>query len=383
MALLKQTHPTWSVEQLKALAMNTAGSRRLRAIRPDGRQVRPRPGRLGPRRDRRRAREQLDRVQRGRLGRGQRLVRRRRGRRHDPRSGRSGSRTTARRRRRTRSAMTPRSSIPGVSYSFPDGSSVSVPAGGSATFVVQLDADADAMQNTRDATVAERRRRHGQHPRQWLSEAAGLITLTPSSGPALRVPVYAAARPASTTKARAEVPQRRQGARRATINIAGEGVNTGAEPLGYLSKVTAFELGITPAARRPSARACRSSPAAPTSQYTGAVREGRDGVLRPLHLGRLGRSCHGHAVHVQIDRNDDGTADVTAFTTRFTRGRTPTRSTSSSSASAPRPLSFTNIFNSNVNTAPYNSERPRRPGARWRRSRCRRGRRRSSTGSSA
>ena len=51
------------------------------------------------------------------------------------------------------------------------------------------------------------------------------------------------ARACSTTKA--APPFLNVGKRTsAKINIAGEGVNTGAEPLGYVSKVSAFELGI-------------------------------------------------------------------------------------------------------------------------------------------
>src|SRR6185503_2387025 len=37
----------------------------------------------------------------------------------------------------------------------------------------------------------------GNFTRHFVSEAAGYVTLTPASGPVLRVPVYAAARPIS------------------------------------------------------------------------------------------------------------------------------------------------------------------------------------------
>ena len=213
MALLKQEHPTWSVEQLKALAMNTAGS-----------DVFSQFGQTG------------DKYGVGRVGSGRVQV-------HTALGSSSiaynadGSGAvsvsfgavevagTATLQRTIKvenlgaSAQTytlgydARTSIPGVTYSFPGGSSLSVPAGGSATFVVQLNADGAAMQNTRDATVTATQTVAGgpTNPRQWLSEASGLVIVTPSSGSALRVPVYAAARPASTTKAAAAVPERRQG----------------------------------------------------------------------------------------------------------------------------------------------------------------------------
>src|SRR6185436_20689780 len=86
------------------------------------------------------------------------------------------------------------SDVPGVSYSFPDGGGITVPAGGSTTFTVQLDANAAAMKHVRDATMAAAQ---GANPRYYMSEETGYVTLTPSTGTALRLPVYSAPRPAS------------------------------------------------------------------------------------------------------------------------------------------------------------------------------------------
>ena len=140
-----------------------------------------------------------------------------------------------------------RTTIPGVSYSFPDGPNISVPAGQSATFRVRLTAAAAQMKNTHDPTIAETQTAVAAPllnlPRQWLSEASGLVMVTPASGPALRVPVYAAARPSSDTAATLPFVDATGGD--GAIGIKGAGVNTGAEPAGYQSKVSAFELGIT------------------------------------------------------------------------------------------------------------------------------------------
>ena len=46
------------------------------------------------------------------------------------------------------------SDVPGVTYSFPDGANITVPAGGSTTFRIELTADAAAMKHVRDLTMA-------------------------------------------------------------------------------------------------------------------------------------------------------------------------------------------------------------------------------------
>jgi uncharacterized repeat protein (TIGR01451 family) len=81
--------------------------------------------------------------------------------------------------------------IPGVTYDFPDGPTINVGAGSSGTFHVRMTADPTLMKHSRDVTVA------ATSARGWISEAGGYAVLTPQFGPTLRVPVYAAARPAS------------------------------------------------------------------------------------------------------------------------------------------------------------------------------------------
>src|SRR5262249_51905843 len=68
---------------------------------------------------------------------------------------------------------------------------VTVAAGATATFDVILGADPLAMKHSRDASVASSQTTgFGAFSRHFVSEEAGYVTLTPSSGPALRVPVY-------------------------------------------------------------------------------------------------------------------------------------------------------------------------------------------------
>src|SRR3712207_9037979 len=97
------------------------------------------------------------------------------------------------------------------------------------------------MRNTRDPSVAVTQ---AGRPRQWLSEAGGLITLTPASGgTALRVPVYATARPASTmatTKSQLGFPNATGSA---SLTLTCQGVDTVTNyPTDITSVVTAREL---------------------------------------------------------------------------------------------------------------------------------------------
>ena len=350
MALLKQEHPTWSVEQLKALAMNTAGSDIFSQFGQTGDKFGV--GRVGSGRVQVASALASSSIAYNADGSGAVSV-----------SfgavevaGTATLQRTIRVENHGSSAQTyalgydARTSIPGVTYSFPGGSSLSVPAGGSATFVVQLNADAAAMQNTRDPTVAAVQ---VGNPRQWLSEASGLVTVTPSSGPALRVPVYAAARPASTTKAAPPFLNVGKGTS-ATINIAGEGVDTGAEPLGYLSKVSAFELGIVSGQETLGTGVSQLARGADV-QYAGAATKGTSVYFGVSTFGDWAAPATDTQFNVQIDRDGNGTVDTQAFTTRFVFGPNADPQDVFVVAVGAAAVSFTNIFNSNVNTAPYNS----------------------------
>ena len=245
MALLKSAHPSWTVEQLKALAMNTAHHDLYTGLGQTGDKYGV--ARIGAGRADVAKALQADSVAYNDDGSGSVSVSF--GAVEVP--GTLSLTRTVRIRNFSSSTQSynvdfdQRYGIPGVAFSFPDGNAFTVPAGGSTTFRLQLNADAAAMQNTRDATIAGVQ---AGNPRQWLSEASGYLMIRPQERDpvSLRVPVYAAARPASTTKAAtANVNLGTSGGNTGTITIEGDGVNTGAEPLGYLSKVSAFELGIT------------------------------------------------------------------------------------------------------------------------------------------
>lgn len=369
MALLLQKHPTWTVEERKALAMNTATHDIFTGFNKTG-----------------------DKYGVGRVGAGRvdvpgALASSSIALNNDGSGSVSvsfgalevlGSLTATRTIRvvnRGTSAQTysigydARASIPGVSYSFPDGTSLSVPAGGTGTFRVQLTANAAAMQNTRDVTVAAVQ---GGNPRHWLPEAAGHVLVTPSGGQALRVPVYATARPASATSAVSPFVKVTGGA--GTIALEGTGVSSGGpEPLGYLSKVSAFELqhtsgladlgaGVSRLARNGDLQyvgvATKTIPATPPATPTPTIYFG------VATHGDWSPAATDNTITIQIDRTApaDGTPDWQAFNTRFTETDVFVVGRQNINQAPPLPptgalaaSTFVNTFSSNVNTAPYNN----------------------------
>lgn len=128
----------------------------------------------------------------------------------------------------------------GVDFVFPGGLSLDVPANGSATFQVRLTADARQMKHSRDATVSDTQANRKRH---WLSEEAGYVTLTPGTGPVLRVPVYAAARAASTMSASPSPISFAAATGTVNLSLSGQGIDQGSSPPDdEKSLVTLFEL---------------------------------------------------------------------------------------------------------------------------------------------
>ena len=99
------------------------------------------------------------------------------------------------------------SEVPGVTYTFPQGSSVFVPANSTVTFQVQLNAVASGMSHPLDPASALGQTgtiggsQYGL-TRNYLSEASANVIMTPTAGGfnTLRVPVYAAPRQASNMR---------------------------------------------------------------------------------------------------------------------------------------------------------------------------------------
>lgn len=140
--------------------------------------------------------------------------------------------------------------VPGVAYDFPNGNSITVQANSSANVVIRLTASADAVRHVRDASVAalQNSSEFGQtFPRHWLTEESGLVTLTPTGGAGngLRVPVHAIVRAASQMSGPSSIAF--SGATDSIeIELSGQGIlHPDAIPTATRSIVTAFELAAS------------------------------------------------------------------------------------------------------------------------------------------
>lgn len=122
-----------------------------------------------------------------------------------------------------------------------------VNAGATTTVPVTLTATGSSLKHAREGSVAATQ----TNPRQWLTEAGGYAVFTPTdSSPVLRVELYAAPKPASSMHATTTgVVPTTASTGSFTINLGGSSVNTGAS-LGngfdVLSLVKAFELQYCP-----------------------------------------------------------------------------------------------------------------------------------------
>jgi subtilisin family serine protease len=176
MALMRQLHPTWSIEELKALVMNTALNN-VRADLPASAALFP-PSRIGAGRIDLPLAATSDAVAYEASGSG--LV-----------SVSFGNNEVVGVATATRTikvvnkgvtpatynlAYVPSTTVPGVTYSL-SAASVTVPAGGSANVVVTMNATAADMRHVHDRTLSENQ---SGFDRPWISEASGYLALTTS-----------------------------------------------------------------------------------------------------------------------------------------------------------------------------------------------------------
>lgn len=202
--------------------------------------------------------------------------------------------------------LTTLSDIPGVTASLPDGSQVTVPAGGEAEIRLRLAVERSALRHTHDPTLDEASL---GFPRHWLSEEAGLLLARPLSGAEtvdLRVPYYAVVRPAAAvaaTETELELGPAPTGT--TSLPLTGLGVDTGNEPpRDVLSLVSAFELQ----------QVGGGEPEEPA--FVGVTTDfpARPGLAESLlYFGIATQepwsTLHEVALEIYLDTNRDGTAD--------------------------------------------------------------------------
>jgi subtilisin family serine protease len=245
MALLRQLHPTWTVDELKALVMNTAVHDEFTG--PGGTGSQYGTGRVGNGRVDVQAAVSSNVVAYNAVDAG--LVSVSFGSVEVPVAGSTTLSKDITISNKGASSVTFNVSyqdvtpVNGATFTVGSGSPVTVPAGGTATVTVQFQGMGNLLTHVREASVPL----NLPSARQWLTEKTGyaVFTGTTMGDPTLRVALYAAPKPVSSMHAPATF------AAGAPVNslmvpITGTGINTGASPpTDIVSLAKTFELQYT------------------------------------------------------------------------------------------------------------------------------------------
>lgn len=326
MALLRQMHPDWTVEELKALAMNTA-NKDLRSARAAGSPIYG-PGRVGA----------------GRItltdAAGSEVVA------YNANEAGVvsvsfgapevvGETTAVKNIRVVNKSNNPVSynvsyrsivDTPGVSFSL-SRTSVELEPNGFANIVVTMRATASQMKHTRDVTVSPVQ----QLARHWMSEEAGYVILSATTGstaindnPNLRVPVYAAPRPASEMRAKSGQLDFGNGPTgEDDIELVGQDIKTGNNvPTDTISLVTALELQHSSPNDQESENIVNNADLKYVGVHSDVKAGGEDGPNGDVSKATIafGVATHGNwsspnetEFDVYIDTNRDGNDDYVLF----------------------------------------------------------------------
>ncbi|MFJ6672280.1 S8 family serine peptidase [Actinosynnema sp. NPDC091369] len=218
--------------------------------------------------------------------------------------------------------------IPGVRYEL-SASTVRLSPRGIARVAVTLKIDDPAaLRKTVDPTVEAN---HLDVPRQYLADASGRVVLTPKSGSsvALRVPVYSAPKPVADINVAGNV--RVNGKGQGVLNLTGRGVNQGA----YQSLVSVLELQASspqlPDCRRNVTANCvlnntakggdlRYVGAASTAPLAKAQGNPQDAMLAfgIATWGNWYNLGSNTIPFIDIDTNGDGAFDYEVYATKLT-----------------------------------------------------------------
>ncbi|WP_027946243.1 S8 family serine peptidase [Amycolatopsis taiwanensis] len=220
--------------------------------------------------------------------------------------------------------------LPGVEYQLST-DSVTLNPGGTATVGITLRiTDPTALRKVIDPTVEAQ---HAGLARQFLADASGRVVLTPQgSGVTLRVPVYSAPKPVADITTPDSVSF--QG-NQAALNLSGRGLNQGSGSQRYQSLVSVLELQASspklPDCRSNLTQHCTINDTAKGGdlQYVGAATtaplarsQGRPqdallafGLTTWGNWANLGSNT---IPFVDIDVNGDGRPDFESFVTKAT-----------------------------------------------------------------
>lgn len=220
---------------------------------------------------------------------------------------------------------------PGVRYDINRGSIHVNPYSSVAVTVTLRVDDPTAMRKTIDPTMD---RLQNGNARQFVADASGLIVLTPRQGATLRVPVYSAPRPVgriTTDPTIISFDSRDQ----ALLPLRGKGLDQGAGPAEYQSLISVLELQATspqlPKCRRNVVKDCVVNDTAKGGdlRYVGVASTAPTEVARGTPdkaLIAFGIATWGNwynlgsntIPYVDIDTTGDGKADYEAIVTKLT-----------------------------------------------------------------
>jgi subtilisin family serine protease len=219
---------------------------------------------------------------------------------------------------------------PGVRYELSRGPVRVAPRAAATVSVTLRIDDPTALRRTMDQTVAPIQ---NGLARQFVADSSGRLVLTPKAGPALRLPVYAAPKPVGRigTEDRITFDSRDE----AVLPIRGKGVDQGEGREAYRALLSVLELQATspqlPSCRRTVTKACTVNDTAKGGdlRYVGvastapyAVEQGKpDKAILAFGIATWGNwyNLGSNTVpYVDIDTTGDGKADFEAFVTKLT-----------------------------------------------------------------
>jgi subtilisin family serine protease len=144
-------------------------------------------------------------------------------------------------------AYDPLNQVPGATYSVSP-SSVTLAAGQTKTVTLTLTLNPSQLTKPIDPTVPRTQevplKKGGVErvPREYVAEASGRVLLTRAGQPTLRVPVYAAPRPAATMTQPASIEMPHGTVQKGWLPLSGNGLNQGSGADRITSLVAGFEL---------------------------------------------------------------------------------------------------------------------------------------------
>jgi hypothetical protein len=227
-----------------------------------------------------------------------------------------------------------RTSIPGAVYTVSP-SSVTIDPRSSVKVTLTLTITPGSLTKTIDPTVD---RLQGGLPREYQADASGFVQLSSHTAPTLRVPAYAAPRPASKMTQPGVIALSGSGVQSAFLPLTGQRVNQGSGTDAVRSTVAGFELqaksGLAPSCSATITSGCVnfSDERSADLKYVGATSDapqlasiGQNILTSPNGLAYFSITTQGawrtaastQEFDVYIDSTGDGVPDSVLFNTRL------------------------------------------------------------------